>query len=140
MRELLALGAIIGALAACGGKGDTGTDEVTFTQVRDDVLLKSCGLSTCHKPNADPALWASESELVMDPDDPDAIYDAIVNATAATGKTLIVPNDVDGSFLITKSKAEQEPTEGDPMPPPFGLPAEDIDLLVAWVNAGAPND
>lgn len=121
-------------LAACGGKEDTAPTVPTFTEVRDEVFLVSCALSSCH--------GGGTGGLTLDKDDPDAAYDALVNATGDSGLTLVVPGDVDGSYLIQKLR-DADGIEGDPMPPPFGLETADPDAMarvIAWVEAGAPND
>lgn len=138
MHRLLPLALLL--TAACSGKDsdDSGAaGDATFARVNDEVLANGCALSTCHAAGSDGAV---ESGLTLSDSDASANYAAIVNATGASGKTLVVPNDPDGSFLVTKVTGAQESGEGDPMPPPFGLDAEKAALVVAWVEAGAENN
>lgn len=53
-------------------------------------------------------------------------------------KPVIVAGNPDGSLLIQKVRKQQ--TIGTEMPPGGALPADEIDLLVRWIAAGAPNN
>ena len=130
-------------LIACGGDkaNDTALEVPTFTQIRDDLMLDSCGLVGCHAP--DPATdVGSAGGLTIDPEAPEEVYGNLVNATGVSNLTLVIPGDADGSYLI--HKLEDAPTiDGDPMPPPFGLSAdEEINpaRIRAWIDSGAPNN
>jgi hypothetical protein len=119
-----------GCVGDDGGK-DTGTDggAATFSQVRDEVLVPSCALSSCHaagSPNGMELVAGSE-------------YQALVNAPsiAATGETLVVPGDADGSYVIDKLE-DADNIVGSPMPPPFGgLDPAQIQMIRDWIDAGA---
>ena len=127
---------IVGLLAACSGTKDSAPAEPapTFTEVRDEVLMLSCALASCH--------GGATSGLELDKDAPEEAWAALVNATADSGRVLVVPGDPDGSYLIQKLRAD-EGIEGDPMPPPFGLlhaNEEAYAKIEAWVAAGARDD
>ena len=128
-------------LTACGSKSDDSaapSGPATFTEVRDEILLKSCALAGgCHLPGEE---GDTDGELPWDPNNPDAVYATLVNATAATGKVLVTPGDVNNSFLVVKITGEQGADEGDPMPPPFGLNAETAARIVSWIEDGAPDN
>lgn len=123
------------ALAACAGDkdtDDTGTDTSgapTFSEVRDEVLLPSCALSTCHD-----AGTVNGMELA-----PGAEYTALVNATsiAAPGEILIIPSDSENSYVIRKI-LDNDGIVGAPMPYPFGdLDPAMTQRLRDWIDAGA---
>jgi hypothetical protein len=94
-RDPLILSALV--LTACGDKGDdtaagdTGTaDPATWEEVRDDILVPSCGFGTCHGPpgsagfgidgdtTADELVevvsFQDESYFLVDPGNPDESY------------------------------------------------------------------
>ena len=128
-------------LLACGGgdtpNDDTGPDSVaalTFTEIRDDVLVPSCGISGCH--------GTGSGALTIDPLAPDDIYDALVNTIGFSGFTLVIPGDPDGSYLIQKLEGAMGITTG-PMPVPTALVVTEPKVVAgirAWIAAGAPND
>lgn len=124
-RALLLASAL--ALVGCGSDDEI---EPTFTNVVADVLNPSCALAGCHAEGAAQVVLtdaAAYGNLVDQPsvDDP--------------AETLVIPNDSAGSYLVTKIAGS--PTVGDLMPPPDGgLAQEDIDLIKAWIDAGALDD
>lgn len=133
MKRLLPFALVL--VTACSGTSDdSGTDEVTFTKLYDEVF-SDCAV--CHGPGQEDA---AESGLTIHADDKDATYAAMVDATAASGRVLVAPGDIDGSYLVTKVLGEQDAGDGSPMPPPFGLDAASAAMVVAWVEAGAPNN
>jgi hypothetical protein len=127
-------------LLACGGSDDNTTDSaggvpaLTFTEIRDDVLLGTCAISGCH--------GTGSGGLTLDPAAPEAVYDALVNATGDAGFTLVVPGDPDGSYLVQKLEGAAG-ISGGPMPVPTPLSETDPDVVAgirAWIASGAPND
>jgi hypothetical protein len=63
----------------------------------------------------------------------------MVNARSLFGGTIVIPGDVEGSFLI--EKLESESPLGEPMP--LRLPRltdDEINAVIDWVAAGAPNN
>lgn len=130
----------------CGGdktSDSTPPGPPTFTEIRDDVLFRSCALGTCHLPGEDGAVGGIPGEhglLSLDPSQPDLAYDAVVGFTGIHGKVLVVPGDPSGSFLVTKITGAQGTGEGGAMPEPFGLDAITAGRVIEWIERGAPND
>jgi len=121
-------------LVACGNDDDdTDTVAPTFTEVRDDILIPSCGFSTCH--------GGGEGGLTISEADPGAIYSALVDAPSFVlpTETLVIPGDSDNSYLIKKVEAATG-IDGDPMPAPFGLDETLAGDIRAWIDAGAADD
>lgn len=137
---------VIPMMVACGGDKAADSEPAgppTFTEIRDDVLFKSCALSTCHLPGEDGAVGTILGEhgmLVLDPSQPDAAYDALVGFTGIYGHVLVVPGDPDASFLVAKITGAQGTNEGGAMPEPFGLDAITAGRVIEWVEIGAPNN
>ncbi|MFZ5475571.1 MAG: hypothetical protein ACOZNI_02245 [Myxococcota bacterium] len=124
---------------ACAGddpvdSGDTGEPlDPTFTNVKVEIFQLSCQSSSCHG-------GRGSSDLSLDDD---VAWSEIVNveSTDVPGEILVVPGDPSASYLVRKCRAEQGIT-GEPMPKgtPTGLDAPRLDLLEAWVAAGALDD
>jgi len=105
----------------------------TFTNVHEEILQPSCSFSACH------GSGAGYLELVGDASTNHAVLVGIVSF-GSPEETLVIPGDPDGSYLVKKIDGA-EGIEGDPMPPPGGgLSEEQIALVRAWIEAGAPND
>ncbi len=123
-------------IAGCGDDvADTDPPAPSFTEIRDDILIPSCGFNTCHGGTDAGGLTISE-------DDPGAIYSALVDVPSFVfpEETLVIPGDSENSYLVKKLKGT-EGIDGDAMPPPFGLPEEaDIDDVVDWINDGAADN
>jgi len=133
-------------LAACGGDdsdghtGDHGTmtgtmvEAITFSDLRDNYLLPTCGASSCH--------GSGSGGVTLDPADPDAVYGNLVNATGASGNTLVVPGDADASYMYLKL-GNAPGISGAPMPVSGALSDSDPDLyasIEAWINEGAADN
>jgi hypothetical protein len=116
---------IAALLAGCGAKEDP-----SFTNVRDEVLLPSCGFSTCH--------GSGTGGLSLDEA---GAYDALVDvdSSGSPGNTLVIPGDPDNSYLVRKLEGGPD-IVGDQMPPGGELDADRLQLLRDWIEAGAPND
>ena len=124
-------------LVGCADKtGDSGTnaadDSATydlpiFAQVRDDVLVPSCGFGSCH--------GAGEAGLQIDED---MMVDALVDvpSTVQADAILVVPGDPDGSYLVAKL-TEAPSIDGEVMPPSGAMSQERIDMVKKWIAAGA---
>lgn len=119
------------ALAACGKDGES-DDAPTFTEVRDEVFVPSCALAGCHGDQPGEAglyLGADMDlgQLVNEPsiDDPEQIR--------------VIPGDPDNSYLIKKMERAPD-IYGDPMPPPFGADEDTVELVRAWIAAGAKDN
>ena len=107
------------ALAACGFP--------SFTEVQTEVFDKSCVFSACHK-GASPA---GEMSLELDG------YANIVNVASMQKpeKPRVKPGDPDGSYMMDKLQGMG--VTGDSMPPGAMLSDDKIELVRAWIEAGA---
>lgn len=120
-RALLALPLLV---AACGPP--------RFSELQDKVFTPSCVFSTCHDSAGGGGLVLTGSRS----------YSQLVGVASvgAPGRTRVVAGDVANSYLIEKlSKAVpaagvQMPQGGD------GLEADRLELIKAWITAGAKND
>ncbi len=109
-------------MLACGGE-----DAPTFAEV-DTELAQSCGFSSCH--------GSGTGGLTLDGGEGD--YQALVDAASNTaeGETLVIPGDAANSYLYKILIGDG--IDGDLMPPPSGGWEQDkIDLVAAWIDAGA---
>lgn len=98
------------------------------------VLTPSCVFATCHKSGASPA-----GSLDLEGED-DAVHMRLVNVPATvTGRLLVVPMDPDGSYVMEKLTSDM-PTAGVRMPMTGPLEPNRIELVRAWIEAGAAND
>jgi hypothetical protein len=50
---------------------------------------------------------------------------------------VIIPGNVDGSLLAQKILGKQ--TQGDKMPPNTSMSQDEIQTILEWIKAGAPN-
>jgi len=109
--------------------GDSGTHDLipTFAQVRDDVLVPSCGFGSCH--------GSGEAGLQIDAD---MTADALVGvpSTVQAGAILVVPGDPDGSYLVAKL-TEATGIDGEIMPPSGAMSQDRIDTVRTWIDTGA---
>ena len=98
-----------------GGGGDGGTADQGWCAVRN-ILDDQCVI--CHSPD----LMQGDLDLETDP------YAVLVNQPSISyaGRTLVVPGDPDGSFLVVKVEGTQTGSEGDPMPNSDGLDAASV--------------
>ena len=117
-------------LTACNASKEEENEAPTFTEIRDDILLPSCGFASCHGGGA--------GGLTLDEDGSHAAL-VDVPSLQAEGEILVVPGDAEGSYLITKLAGGPDLVD-DIMPQGGSLPAEDIDLIRAWIDAGAADD
>ena len=133
MARIFALGWSFALLGACAADKATDTasgDPPTFTALRDDVFVPSCGFSSCH--------GSGTGGLTLDAGmTADALIDA--PSTAVDGAVLVVPGDADGSYLVWKLEGA-DGIIGDEMPPGGSLPAETLADVRAWIDAGAAAD
>lgn len=124
---------LLAFLTACG------PPPATFTEVRDELLVTSCALSSCH--------GGGTGDLTMSADDPGAIYGALVDVPSVHDPAIlrVKPGDPDNSFLIQKLEGTHANANEDneAMPPPLGLADRDpemIERVRSWIENGAPND
>ncbi|MEQ1568367.1 MAG: hypothetical protein ABMA64_22210 [Myxococcota bacterium] len=115
------------ALAACAGEDPA----PTLTQVQDEVLTPSCAFSTCH---ASPGA----SGLVLDPG---ASWDALVDAESIDnpGQVFVVPGDSEASYLVHKLRGD-DGIVGFQMPAAAPVSADQLQLVIDWIDAGALDD
>lgn len=102
----------------------------TFTQVDTEVLVPSCGFSSCH--------GAGTGGLRIDGD---GDYERLVDVVAQGDdtQTLVVPGDSEASYLVLKMVGDAS-IVGDEMPPNTAISDERIALVRDWIDAGALND
>jgi hypothetical protein len=118
-------------LLACttGGKldSDTGNLEPTLTNVQAAVFV-SCAFDSCHGASNAGGLSLVEGES----------YGELVGVAAVgdSSKTLVVAGDSASSYLVQKLVSDTS-IVGDPMPPSAQLEQYRIELVEAWIAAGA---
>lgn len=121
-------------LAACGDKDDSGTLdtgtsgsglEPTWENVRDEVLVKSCGFGSCHAPPGSAQFGIDESSTA----------DEFIEVPAFQDESyfLVDPGSPDSSYLVMKLEGAAG-IDGEPMPPPDGgMDAARIQLVRDWI-------
>ena len=128
--------------AACGSvKSPTepssepgGGTAIPFSRIQAEIFTPNCVKAGCHD-----AATASGGQVLA----AGVSYGQIVNVRSTENSTLdrIEPGDPERSYMVKKLRGDPDIT-GDRMPldRPGGLPQEQIDQIIAWVRAGAPND
>ncbi|HET8934743.1 MAG TPA: hypothetical protein VFN67_14940 [Polyangiales bacterium] len=120
---------------AAGGGASGGA--ATWTMVYDALFASSAmaGCGACHGGAANPSLNGGFGGLMTK----DAAYMALVGKTSSTtmctGKTYVVAGMPEMSLLYQKVAAA--PMCGMRMPPGSTLPMDKVDLIKAWIMAGA---
>ena len=139
VRNALFLAALL--LAACGDvKSPTepsappaGT-AFTFSQVQAQIFTPNCAKAGCH------SAASASNDLVLEAG---RAYSEIVNEPAVGNSSLdlIEPGDPDRSYLIKKLRGDPDITgERMPLDDPGALTQEQVDGILGWVLAGAPNN
>jgi hypothetical protein len=118
MKVLLAL--LASAAAACAG--DPTDRPATWSYVHAAVIVPSCATSSCH--SARTAVGGIALE------DADTAYDVLLGLPDGAG--YVTPGDPSSTLLLLLAGDERQR-----MPPDAPLPAADIDLVRAWIEAGA---
>lgn len=128
-------------LAACGDvKSPTEPSEppegpaFTFSQVQAQIFTPNCAKAGCH------SAAAASNDLVLEAG---SSYSEIVNRPAVGNSSLdlIEPGDPDRSYLIKKLRGDPDITgERMPLDNPGALTQEQLDGILGWVLAGAPNN
>lgn len=106
----------------------------TFSRIQAEIFTPSCAKSGCHD-----AATASGGQVLA----AGVSYSQIVNVRSTESSTLdrIEPGDPERSYMIKKLRGDPGITGSRmPLDRPGGLPQEQIDGIIAWVRAGAPND
>lgn len=104
-------------LAACAG--DPSDRPATWSYLHAAIIAPNCATSSCHNSRA------TTAGVVLD--DADEAYDALIE------RQFVVPGDSASTLLDLLEGDERRR-----MPPDSPLPAADIDLVRAWIEAGAP--
>jgi hypothetical protein len=106
----------------------------TFAQVQARIFTPTCVKSGCHD-----AATASGGMVLQ----AGRAYGEIVNRPATGNGSFdrIEPGDPDRSYMVKKLRGDPDIT-GDQMPldAPGSLTREQMDGLVGWILAGAPNN
>ena len=112
----------------------TGGQALTFAQIQAQIFTPTCAKAGCH------AASAASGGMVLEAG---RAYGEIVNHPSSEQSTLnrIQPGDPDRSYMIKKLRGDPDIT-GSQMPQdnPGSLPRAQLDGLIAWVRAGAPNN
>ena len=118
---------------ACAGKSeDSGGGAAVpsdWASAHGEVLTPSCGFSSCHGGGA--------GAFTLDGSDADHARMVGAPSVADPSRTLVIPGDPDGSYLLAKMEGGAG-IEGDTMPPGGLLEADRIAIVRAWIDAGAP--
>ncbi|MCB9680120.1 MAG: hypothetical protein H6733_01490 [Alphaproteobacteria bacterium] len=99
------------------------------------LFQRNCTTSGCH--------GGPEAQTGLDLSDGVAWAQLVgVASSEAPSVDRVVPGNADDSYLIHKLEGTAEAVggSGDIMPPGFGLAQSDIDLVRAWIEAGALDD
>jgi hypothetical protein len=116
-----------GGACSCGGAS------VSFSATVLPILTSSCASNGCHKganPQQNLDLTAAGA------------YQDLVNVPAQQcndGRKRVLPGDASQSYLIDKMLGINM-CAGTQMPKQNKLPSEQIDTVVSWICAGAPNN
>jgi hypothetical protein len=111
-----------------------GGTALPFSRIQAEIFTPNCAKAGCHDAASGSAglvLAAGQS------------YDEIVDVPSTGQSTLdrIEPGDPGRSYLIKKLRGDPDITGARmPLDRPGGLPQEQIDGIIAWVQAGAPHD
>ena len=112
----------------------SGGSAFTFTRVQAEIFTPNCAKSGCHAANT------ASAGMVLDAG---RAYAEIVNRPSTERSTLhrIEPGDPDRSYMIKKLRGDADITGGQmPLDKPGSLTREQMDGLIGWVLAGAPNN
>ena len=114
------------------GEDSDGEQAAVFEQEIIPLFRTYCGCHLGATPSANLDLSAS------------AAYDAMVGAPSTSTLLMVAPGSAADSYLVHKMQGTQSSVPGGwgtNMPPSgSGLPAEDLQALIDWVNDGAPYD
>jgi hypothetical protein len=110
-----------------------GTVPFTFSRIQAEIFTPNCDKAGCHD-----AASASGGQVLA----AGRSYDQIVNVPSTESNLdRIEPGDPERSYMVKKLRGDPDITgERMPLDQPGGLPQEQIDGLIAWVRAGAPNN
>jgi len=125
-----------GAGEVCKGGSCGCGDTVTYkAQVEDPIIVPLCATANCHGRMTAPAgnldLRAGQAYAAM--------VDKKASAPGCATRTLVVPNDVPGSYLVAKLRGTGGIC-GAPMPKSGGLAPSQLAAIESWICNGAKND
>ena len=110
------VGAILGGCAA-----DPADRPAKWSYLHAAIIAPNCATSSCH------SSLAATAGVVLD--DPDVAYKTLTDPK----RNYVIPGDPGGT-LVLLLEGDERPR----MPPDSPLPQADIDLVIAWIDAGAP--
>ena len=99
--------------------GDPAERPATWAYLHPAIVAPSCATSSCHTERVETAGVAL--------DDADEAYDALI------GRRFVIPGDP-ASTLMSLLEGDERRR----MPPDAPLPRADIELILTWIEAGAP--
>jgi len=114
--------------------GGSGGAAFTFSRIQAEIFTPNCAKSGCHAANT------ASAGMVLDAG---RAYAQIVNRPSTEQSTLhrIEPGDPDRSYMIKKLRGDPDITGSQmPLDRPGSLTREQMDGLIGWVLAGAPNN
>jgi len=116
---------LVCVLAAC-----TTTDDrpATWSFISTGILEPACGTAGCH------SQWSQVSGVILD--SREVAYETLVTAPPDGYGSFIIPGIPDHSQLIFLLRGDEIRL----MPPDAPLTAADIELIEAWIAAGAKDD
>ena len=115
---------ILMSTAGCKDKPQDTATEITYQEVLDDVLIPSCGFSSCHGTGA--------GYLTISADQTEDDWLAL-ESSEIPGTKLIEPGSASTSYLVLKLE-EAGDIEGTVMPPSGMMEQDRIDKVRAWIN------
>jgi hypothetical protein len=118
---------------SCGGAPMEATFENMYMAI---VVGGTCAVAGCHLGDSSQAGF----DLAMDKAYVEMVgADMTGGASTCMGAKMVVPGDPANSYLLTKLGGETDLTICNTIMPPAGkLPQATLDLLEAWIMAGAP--
>ena len=124
----LLIAALAGLIGVAGCAGDSVDDRPpSFKLIVATVFTPSCATASCH------STLAHAADIVLD--DPKKAYDRLTDPTDAL-VDVTSQHDPDASELVEWIQGERDLR----MPPDMPLAQADIDLIRAWIAAGAENN
>ena len=117
-----ALVALLATCAACTTSDDRKPDWPTISTT---ILEPACGTAGCH------SQWSQVAGVVLD--SRDAGCRTLVTSPPDGYGPFVVPGDPANSQLVYLLRGDEIAR----MPPDGPLPPADVDLIVAWIQAGA---
>ncbi len=115
-------------LAACGEPAPTFSGEIA------PIFARNCTTSGCHSPPVEAGLDLS----------PGVAWAQLVDvaSTQAPAMVRVAPGDAEASYLYRKlaNTHVEAGGSGTLMPPGFGLANNEVEIVAAWIEAGALDD